>query len=118
VVDLIFRLQQTTAAIIDSSITRDVTSVYEINKGSFISILYPNPATDVLNMLITGKDISTVTYTIYDVTGKTVQSGIANVQGSIISIDLNSTVMNGNYILYVADKANNFEMKEEFIIAK
>lgn len=102
----------------DSSIT--TSGVNGINKPSYTTVLYPNPATgNEVNMLISGiSGIKTVEYHIADMTGRIVQSGKVELAGNNVKINLDASVVTGNYILYAADKQNGFEAKEEFTVSK
>jgi hypothetical protein len=105
-------------AIVDSNTAIDFTSVGEVAAKQTTTVLYPNPATNVVNMMVTGINLADVEYTITDMTGKAVQTGKAELNGTTVRVNINPSLMNGNYILYVADKKNNFETKEEFSISK
>ncbi len=103
----------------DSTVTLAL-GVSEVGAPAFTTVLYPNPATgDEVNMMISGKNaVRTVEYFIADMTGKTIQSGTANLSGNNVNIQFNTTLANGNYMLNVADKQNGFEAKEEFTVSK
>ena len=83
-----------------------VLSINENAKETSINI-FPNPASDVLN--IESKDITIITYKIIDVNGKTIQTNKAN---KSIEID---NLPAGIYILQLFDSSNSLVFSQKFI---
>ncbi|MBC7554291.1 MAG: T9SS type A sorting domain-containing protein [Taibaiella sp.] len=89
------------------------------NDVKYMTVLFPNPCTgSKVNLMVSGKNISGCTYTISDVTGKSVAAGAAEVSGNVAHISFTDNVVNGTYILNVQDSEGNVVATEQFSVAK
>lgn len=85
----------------DISITRGVVSSVQDDAFSLGTQLYPNPATDLVNIMLPGTENSLVVVRLLNATGQQVQQfQLDNLQSDRISIDLASHP-NGIYLLSV-----------------
>ncbi|NDC41530.1 MAG: T9SS C-terminal target domain-containing protein, partial [Chitinophagia bacterium] len=92
-------------------------SIDETAAGSFSTVIFPNPSNGTsINLLVNGKDLNATQYTVIDVTGKTIQTGAANVRNNELHVDLNN-LSNGTYVLMVTGN-NGVVAKETFTVAK
>lgn len=86
---------------------------------SFSTVLYPNPLSgQQLNLIVTGKDVSKLKYSIIDLTGRTLQTGQIIDHNGSIGINLDASLQNGHYILNVLDPINQPIITEQFTIAR
>ncbi len=85
----------------------------------FSTVLYPNPLSgQQLNLIVTGKDVSKLKYSIIDLTGRTLQTGQIIDHNGSIGINLDASLQNGHYILNVLDPINQPIITEQFTIAR
>ena len=106
----------------NGSVTQGVQQPYEISvvtaideaKGINLSVsAYPNPTTDYLTLSIDELEISTMSYHVYDVTGKLIQS--EKITGNHTTIGMNNLVP-ATYFVKVIQ--GNQEVKTLKIIKK
>ncbi len=106
----------------NGSVTQGVQQPYEISvvtaideaKGINLSVsAYPNPTTDYLTLSIDELEISTMSYHVYDVTGKLIQS--EKITGNHTTIGMNNLVP-ATYFVKVIQ--GNQEVKTFKIIKK
>lgn len=72
--------------------------------------VYPNPASDIVNVEVSGKDISTVK--VYDVSGKLVQYAQLKDSGASINV---SILQNGAYVIEVECEGN--VLRKRFMVS-
>lgn len=80
----------------------------ELKDVAYQSITFPNPANgNEISVRLIGKIVINPTYTILDISGKTIAEGCAiSVSNDFIQVPLTNTISNGNYILKIKDSAN------------
>lgn len=94
------------------------TSIEE-NEIQFSTLVYPNPSNSgIINLRVMGKELPMSQYTVTDITGRTVASGILNHPGALeASIQVGNEVANGTYFLNVMDK-DGIQLLTEQIVLK
>ena len=92
--------------------TRSSTAVHQSRPDFDVSI-YPNPATDVLNIVMTGKSNESIMYTLTDITGRIIDHGLwsLNPSNSRFEIDV-SDAIKGVYFLKLSteDRQSTFRL--------
>jgi hypothetical protein len=91
------------------------TSIDDLSKENYTTIVYPNPANTSINIDVINTTITEATYTIIDFAGKVVAKANANKNGNrgyTISTD---NIPNGNYNLIINGK-NNIIASEQISI--
>jgi hypothetical protein len=97
-----------------------LTGVNNASAISYSSLVFPNPSNGgEINIKLIGKNISTATYTIADLSGRTVQQGLVTMQGGgLMQVRLNSQLANGNYFIMVNDEMLKEVVKEEISVQR
>jgi hypothetical protein len=87
-------------------VTMPLVGLQEVNANAYqLESLYPNPASDIINLRFVTTSAEKIAVSIMDVTGKTVFSDILNVSAAgkqNCSIALNA-IAKGNYILTLSN---------------
>jgi hypothetical protein len=87
-------------------VTMPLVGIAELNADAYqLEALYPNPASDIINLKFTTTSAEKITVTISDISGKVVFSDMLNVSTSgkqNCSISIN-TFAKGNYILTMSN---------------
>ena len=93
---------------VDFNGTKKVVGIKSINfklSTSALVSVFPNPTSDIINVAVAGKENSTKTITITDLTGKVVLKQTAS--GANVVLNLKDKLVNGTYIIHVnADDVN------------
>lgn len=93
------------------------TKVNDIASGVNQYSVFPNPAQNMLNVVIDAKDAKEAKVQVIDMTGKTVLSTSVSVQSGLNAYTIPvQHLANGNYILFV--NGNNIQIKEKIVISK
>jgi len=100
-------------------ITTANAAVKNVDEAMFTTVLFPNPSSgSEINLLFTGKDVHAAKYSITDITGRTVQAGMADMKHGALHVNLDNKPANGNYFISITDNENNKIVTEQFIIAQ
>jgi hypothetical protein len=86
------------------------TGIVETTSADYL--VYPNPANEVLNFNL---DVSNATITIFDITGKTVNT--INTKANKTSVSINA-LSNGLYFYNITDGEGNTIATDRFVVAK
>jgi len=104
--NIIFRKRQVTP-----------TKVTDINSVVNQYSLYPNPAQNMLNVVIDAKESTDAKVQIIDMTGKIVLSTSVKMQNGLNAYNIPTQhLANGNYVLFV--NGSNIQIKEKIAISK
>lgn len=87
-----------------SEVTINVTGIGELNANSFS--IYPTPAVD--KVIVESFSGSSYTYTLMDLSGKTMQTGTIQKGKNVLSID---RVAKGMYLLHIGDDQNEYTQR-------
>jgi hypothetical protein len=99
--------------------TDDVlTGVNNTGANTYSSLIFPNPSNGhEINVQLNGKVVKSATYSLYDLTGRTVQHGTPAMQGNgFMQIKLQSTLSNGNYLLRLFDESQHEIISEKITV--
>lgn len=101
--------------------TDGLTAAVGIAEGDirYSSVLYPNPVSqNQVNLILSGKELSTANYQVTDMLGRTVQTGSLDVQGGHLRLDLDAQLPNGNYFIHISDKDDHRLISEPFMLSR
>jgi hypothetical protein len=102
------------------NLSADPSSAGDLNVATYSTVLFPNPSNGQrINLFIQGKTVAEASYTLTDLSGKTVQSGQAQpLSGNTLSFSVASELPAGTYILNVHDTANQLIAAEPISIQR
>jgi hypothetical protein len=96
------------------------SGIVEIDQASYTSLVFPNPShSSEIKVMIVGKTLDYVDYTITDMMGRVVQTAHAQeMHTGTLTVELDPQLSNGNYILAVTDHLQHIIAKEQIALAK
>jgi hypothetical protein len=77
--------------------------------------VYPNPATDVLNIEVNASQASEMSINVYNIMGQNVMSKNVNINTGMNTRSISTSELNSG-IYFVTVKANGFENTMKFIV--
>lgn len=95
------------------------TGVENPAAANFSTLVFPNPCSaGELNLQITGEVPALHSYEIIDMEGRTVQSGIVQLDAGLLHTPLNSQIPNGSYLLRVLGDKKQTTISEPFMLMR
>lgn len=92
-----------------NDLTNTALGTVELTGNTVKSVkIYPNPTSEMLNITVE-KSLSNATITIFDATGRSIQS-VKNISGKTANFSVNN-LKTGNYVISVSDNNQNFTAK-------
>lgn len=89
------------------------SSIKKLNITSNTLSVYPNPASDLLKVDLQAENISNISYSIVDITGKTIIKNTSRVEDNHFNIDI-SSLKKGTYFLKLFNKEDL--LVEKFVV--
>lgn len=101
-------------------LTTATSSLQELGKESYATVLFPNPSNgQEINLLLIGKVMDQVNYQITDLAGRMVQSKVNHkLDNNIMTIYLENNISTGIYMLLVKDINNKVIATEKITIQR
>ena len=97
----------------------NTTGISQPGQASFVTLLFPNPATTGnLTLQIIGEAPSVDAYTVLDMEGKVVQKDEARLDNGVLQIQLNDRLVNGTYTLQVSGIKKQTLISEQFVLLR
>ncbi|HOY06523.1 MAG TPA: T9SS type A sorting domain-containing protein [Saprospiraceae bacterium] len=97
----------------------NTTGTFQPGQSTFATVLFPNPSTSGdLTLQVVGDAPQFDTYKIYDMEGKIVQKGPAQLENGVLQIRLNDPVINGTYTLQVTGNKKQTLVSEQFVVVR
>jgi len=97
----------------------NTTGTFQPGQNAFATVLFPNPGTSGdLTLQVVGDAPQFDTYKIYDMEGKIVQKGPAQLENGVLQIRLNDPVINGTYTLQVTGNKKQTLVSEQFVVVR